>query len=118
MKILTAFIFSAVLANTSYGDDRANLVLRGYVPPSINTKVVHTQLSSSKSLVTFSSQINSKHLRESQKFEVEGLDQSGLDGHIKRVAGNERTIQYDLLINHLASAVVSSKPIFLKISAN
>ena len=93
-------------------------MLRGYVPPAIDTKVVQTQLSSSKSLVMFSSHINSKYLREAQKFEVEGLDQAGMNGQIKILAGNERTIQYELLINHLKSIMPSSKPIFLKISAN
>lgn len=112
-------MFLAVISSThSYADDRASLVLRAYVPPAINTRVIHTQLSSSKSLVTFSSQINSRHLRESQKFEVEGLDQSGIEGHIKKVAGNDRTIQYELLINHLSTALLTSRPIFLKISAN
>lgn len=111
---LLALSFSFV----ALADDRTNLVLRGYVPSAINTRVTQTQLSSSKSLVTFSSQINSRHLRESQKFEVEGLDQSGLEGHIKQVAGNDRTIQYDLLIHHLSATLAASKPIFLKISAN
>jgi len=112
-------MFLAVISSAhSYADDRASLVLRAYVPPAINTRVIQTKLSSSKSLVTFSSQINSRHLRESQKFEVEGLDQSGIEGHIKKVAGNDRTIQYELLINHLSTALLTSRPIFLKISAN
>jgi len=112
-------MFMAALVSThTYAGDRTTLMLRGYVPPSINTHVVQTQISSLKSLVTFSSQINSRHLRESQKFEVEGLNQSGLEGHIKLVAGNDRTIQYDLLINHLSNSLITSKPIFLKISAN
>lgn len=118
MKISIVFIFSIMLSSQVVGDDRTNLVLRGYVPPSINTKVVQVQLSSSKSLISFSSQINSKHLSESQKFEVEGLEQTGLDGHVKHVTGNDRTIQYDLLINHLKNSIASSKPIYLKISAN
>lgn len=118
MKILTLFFLTTVIFFEVVADDRTNLVLRGYVPPSINTKIIQVQLSSSKSLVSFSSQINSKYMRESQKFEVEGLDQSGLDGHINRVVGNDRTIQYDLLINHLSASLASSKPIFLKISAN
>lgn len=118
MKVSTILLLSLSFSTHIYADDRINLVLRGYVPPAINTRVTQTQLSSSKSLVTFSSQINSRHLRESQKFEVEGLDQSGIEGHIKLVAGNDRTIQYDLLINHLSASLATSKPIFLKISAN
>lgn len=114
---IITFLALSISANL-HADDRVNLVLRGYVPPAINTRITQTQLSSSKSLVTFSSQINSRHLRESQKFEVEGLDQSGIEGHIKLVAGNDRTIQYDLLINHLSASLATSKPIFLKISAN
>lgn len=118
MKTLVIFFLFAAISSQVFGDDRTNLVLRAYVPPSINTKIVQVQLSSSKSLVSFSSHINSKHMRESQKFEVEGLDQSGLDGHIKKIVGSDRMIQYDLLINHLSASIISSKPIFLKISAN
>lgn len=103
----------------SVADDRENLMLRGYVLPSIRTKILQTQLSASKSLVTFSSHINSRYVREGQKFEVEGLDQVGLESQIKLIAGGERTIQYELLINRLKTSVPSTgKPIFLKISAN
>lgn len=93
-------------------------MLRAFVRPSINTKIVQTRLSASKSLVTFSSQINSRHLREGQTFEVEGLDQAGMESHVKLVAGNDRTIQYELLINQLKASMPSERPIFLKISAN
>lgn len=109
---------AALLSTHSYAGERSSVLLRGHVPLAINTHIAQTQLSSLKSLVSFSSQINSQYSRESQKFEVEGLDQSGIEGHIKLVAGNDRTIQYDLLINHLSNSLVSSKPIFLKISAN
>ncbi|MBY0412750.1 MAG: hypothetical protein K2Q18_01225 [Bdellovibrionales bacterium] len=117
MKALSAlgliFFFTHVSA-----DDRASIMLRGIVPPSVRTKVVQTELSSSLSLVTFSSQINSRYVRETQKFEVEGLDQDGMESHIKLVAGNDRTIQYELLINRLKSVAREERPIFLKISAN
>lgn len=118
MRFTITLFLASLFSNQSHSDDRVNLMMRGYVPPSINTIIVQTQLSSSKSLVTFSSQINSKHLQESQKFEVEGLDQAGMDGHVKLVAGNDRTIQYELLINHLKDVMPDQKPIFLKISAN
>ena len=99
--------------------ERENLMLRGYVFPSINTKIIQTDLSASKSLVTFSTQINSRWKREGQKFEVEGLDQAGMEAHIKNIAGNDRTIQYELLIQRLKTSKASSEhPIFLKISAN
>lgn len=111
---LTLFFIAEALAT-----ERENLMLRGYVFPSINTKIVQTDLSTSKSLVTFSSQINSKWKREGQKFEVEGLDQAGMESHVKHVAGNDRTIQYELLIERLRTTKASEhKPIFLKISAN
>jgi hypothetical protein len=107
------------ITNLALSADRENLMLRGYVLPSINTKIVQTELSASKSLVTFSSQINSKFTHEGQKFEVEGLDQAGMESHIKQIEGHDRTIQYELLINHLkASLMTKGKPIFLKISAN
>jgi len=118
MRAYTILFLALVFSTSSFADDRTTLMLRGYVPPAIDTRVVQTQLSSSKSLVTFSSHINSKYLREAQKFEVEGLDQVGMDGHIKLLAGNDRTIQYELLINHLKAVMPDSRPIFLKISAN
>ena len=118
MRAYTILFLALLSSYYSVADDRTTLMLRGYVPPAIDTKVVQTQLSSSKSLVTFSSQINSKHSRETQKFEVEGLNQEGFDGQMKLLAGNDRTIQYELLINHLKAIMPKSKPIFLKISAN
>ena len=111
---LTFFYFVEAVAA-----ERENLMLRGYVFPTINTKIIQTDISTSKSLVTFSTQINSRWKREGQKFEVEGLDQAGMESHIKSVAGNDRTIKYELLIEHLkTSKAAEHKPIFLKISAN
>lgn len=105
-------------ALTAHSGERAFVVLKAFVPPTMNTKIVQTQLSSSASLFTFSSVINSKYLREQQKFEVVGLDQDGLEGQIKLIAGNSRTIQYELLIKHLKATMPAYKPIFLKITAN
>jgi hypothetical protein len=117
-SIIISFI-ALMITNLSIAADRENLMLRGYVPPSFNTKIVQAELSPSQSLVTFFSQINSKFVREGQKFEVEGLDQAGMESHIKQIEGKDRTIQYELLINHLkASNLSKGKPIFLKISAN
>ncbi len=117
MKTFLAFI-SLIFSFTAVADPSARLVLRAYVPPSINTTVSQTQISSSKSLVMFSSQMNSKHLKDQQKFEVEGLDQSGLESNLKKIAGNDRTVQYELLVNHLKDTMPVHRPIFLKISAN
>lgn len=117
MKTFLAFILLS-LSSLVHADGSARLVLRAYVPPAINTKISQTQLSSSRSLVTFSSQINSRYLKDQQKFEVEGLDQSGLEASLKKIAGNERTIQYELLVKHLRDTMPVHRPIFLKISAN
>lgn len=57
-------------------------------------------------------------MREAQKFEVEGLEESGLEAKLTAVAGSGRTIQYELLVNHLQDTMPVYKPIFLKISAN
>lgn len=119
MRLLLIVLSSMIITNLAFSADRENLMLRGYVLPSINTKIVQTELSPSKSLVTFSSQINSKFSREGQKFEVEGLDQAGMESHIKEIEGIDRTIQYELLINRLKTSMkTNGKPIFLKISAN
>ena len=118
MKAIIPLIASLVFTTQSYAEERVNLVLRAYVPRSISTKISQIQLSSSKSLVKFSSQINSKHIKETQKFEIEGLDQSGFSGKIQLVAGNERSVSYELLVKHLNTSLSNDRPIFLKISAN
>ena len=118
MKVIIPFIAYVLYFTQSFAQERVNLMLRANVPSTISTKISQTQLSSSKSLVKFSSQINSKHVYEGQKFEVEGLDQLGVSGQIKLVTGADRTISYELLIRNLKSSISLNKPIFLKISAN
>ncbi len=117
MKTLLALI-TITFSTQSMADGSSRLVLQAYVPPTINTTIRQMQLSSSKSLVLFSSQVNYKHLNHLQKFEVEGLNQSGLEATLKKMAGNDRTIQYELLVKHLRDTMPDHKPIFLKISAN
>ena len=99
-------------------DSSTHLVLRAIVPPSIKTSISQTNISSTKSLWIFSSQINSQYLRESQKFEIEGLDQKGIESHVKKVTAKDRTIQYELLVQRLQATLITERPIFLKISAN
>lgn len=118
MKAFLSIIFATTCSFSTQAAERTYLVLKAFVPLSINTQISQTQLSSSQSLVTFSSQVNSKFIRERQKFEVEGLNQAGLEGRIRRVAGNGRTVQYELLVKHLKATMPADKPIFLKISAN
>lgn len=117
MKAILSIILVATCSYT-YAGTTATLVLRGFVPRAISTKITQTNLSSRTSLVVFTSHINAKHLREGQKFEVEGLDQSGLEAKLSAVTGNDRMIQYELLVNHLRETMPVHKPIFLKISAN
>ncbi|MBC7538951.1 MAG: hypothetical protein H7281_09025 [Bacteriovorax sp.] len=99
-------------------ESRSTLFLRAYVPGSISTNIKEMKLSATQSLWLFSSLSNSRYPRESQKFEVEGLDQAGLEGHIKKVVGTDHTIQYEVLITRLKFSLAPNKPIFLKISAN
>ena len=117
MKTCYGF-FLLLFSSNLWADGNERLVLRAYVPPSINTTVRQTKISSSQSLVLFSSQINSRSLRDQQKFEVEGLDQSGLEAHLKKITNEERSIQYELLVKYLKDTMPVHKPIFLKISAN
>jgi hypothetical protein len=99
-------------------ESRGSLFLRAYVPPSVTTSIKESKLSSTKSLWLFSSVMNSQYISEGQKFEVEGLDQEGLESEVKEIVGKDRTIQYEVLINRLKSKTPNNKPIFLKISAN
>jgi len=117
MKIFLRASFLCLFSLNVYSDDRNTLVFRAYVPPSISTRVITTQLSRSQSLVTFSSQMNSRFHEEQQKFEVEGLNQKGLESSLKKVR-NGRIIQYELLVKCIKDNMHNEKPIFLKISAN
>ena len=107
-----------LISSTVKAETSGMLFLRSYVASSITTTVKESKISSNKSLWLFSSQMNSSHPTESQKFEVEGLDQAGLESHIKKITGNDRTIQYEVLINRLKNSATIDRPIFLKISAN
>ena len=102
----------------AHSSETGSVLLRAIVPPTMSTQIKHTQLSSTKSLVTFSSQTNSNISKDLQKIEVEGLDQFGLEGTLKKITNNERSIQYELLVNHLKSTFTINKSIFLKITAN
>ena len=118
MKAIISIVASVFFTTQTLAQDRVNLMLRGYVPSSISTKISQFQISSSKRLVKFSSHINSKRINEGQKFEIEGLDQPGLSGQFKLVAGSDRSVSYELLIKSLKSSLSKDKSIFLKISAN
>lgn len=118
MKLTLTFIFVTLFSFQTYARTNANLVIRGFVASSVNTKITQTQLSSRTSLIIFSSQINGKHFREGQKFEVYGLEQSGLEATLTAVTGSDRMIQYELLVNHLKETMPAHRPIFLNISAN
>ncbi len=98
--------------------DTGSVLLRAIVPPTMSTQIKQVQLSSTRSLITLSSQSNSNFSKDLQKIEVDGLDQSGLEGTLKKITNNERSIQYELLVNHLKSTMPIHKPIFLKITAN
>jgi hypothetical protein len=115
---LTLLFLLSHISLDAHAESRSVLFLRAYVPPSINTNITESKLSATQSLWVFRSQMNSRYSSEGQKFEVEGLDQLGLEAHIKKVVGSDRTIQYELLINQLKSSMPIDKPIFLKISAN
>jgi len=118
MKVIIPFLATILSSTLTHAEERVNLVLRAYVPPAISTKISQTQLSSSSSLVKFSSQVNSKYIKEGQKFEVEGLEESGLSGKIEMVGGSERSISYEMLVKNLNTSLSKDRPIFLKISAN
>ena len=117
MKAYLLFIF-IISSTCTYAGTNGTLVLRGFIPRAISTKITQTNISSRKSLFMFQSSINARHSSEGQKFEVEGLDQSGLEATLTAVTGNDRMIQYELLVNHLQNTMPAHKPIFLKISAN
>ena len=113
LLIATEFISPELKA-----ESRSTLALRAFVPPSMSTNVKESKISSTLSLWLFSSQSNSRYPAEGQKFEVEGLDRIDMEAHIKKIVGNDHTIQHEILINRLKSTMKANKLIFLKISAN
>jgi hypothetical protein len=116
-KILT-ILFTLNFCSNAFAGARSFLFLRSHVPATISTNVKESKVSSTQSRWLFSSQVNSRYSSEGQKFEVEGLDQAGLEAHIKQIVGSDRIIQFEILINQLKYSLPSNKPIFLKISAN
>lgn len=107
------FLVKEVSAET-----RADLVLMGYVQPLIGIQLKEQRESGNQSLFFLSTQTNLEHPTEGQTFEVEGLDQKGLESHIDTITSKDHTIQYAILIKRLQSFMPTNKPILLKISAN
>jgi len=99
-------------------ETHASLFLSANVSHTVSTNIKESQLSATLSLWLLSSQSNSLYPLESQKFEVEGLDQVELESHIKKIISPDRTVQYSILIKQLKEKMKAKKSIFLKISAN
>ena len=113
------FLFCTILIHTDLrANTSASLFLSAFVPGSIKTSIWESRLNSTQTLWLLTSQMNSQYPLEGQKFEVEGLDQAGVEAQIKQIVGNDRTIQHEILISRLKSSLNSNKNIFLKISAN
>ena len=117
MKAILTLILATGTFN-SFAGTNTTLMLRGFVPRTISTKITHSSISSTKSLLTFKSSVNARNMREGQKFEVEGLNQSGLEAKLNAVVGSDRMIHYELFVNRISKTIPEYKPIFLKISAN
>ncbi|MGZ3787305.1 MAG: hypothetical protein ACXVLQ_02215 [Bacteriovorax sp.] len=118
MKITSVGLIILLSFPMVHAETRKELQLRAFVLPSIKTSVKQLRMSSNQFLWIVSNHTNASHSSEEQKFEVEGLDQAGLESHINKVVTKDRTIQYEILINHIKFALPGSRPIFLKISAN
>ncbi len=99
-------------------ETRSDLFLHAHVRPTIGIKLREERLGNNQSRYLISTQTNLENPREGQKFEVEGLDQKGLESHIDKIISKDHTIQYAILIKRLQSHSKSNKPILLKISAN
>jgi hypothetical protein len=95
-----------------------DLSLRAYVPPTSRTSLRERSMSTSQRLWIISNETNVEHAAESQKFELEGLTQPGLEAHISKVISHNRTIQYEILINRISNTLLIQHPIVMNISAN
>jgi len=116
------FFLYLILANlighlSVKAETKSSLFLRAVIPLSLNTKIRQMDLNSNKSLWILTSQNNSQYPLEGRKYEVQGLNQEGMEAHIKKVITKDRTIQHEILISHLKSSI-KKKVIILKISAN
>ncbi len=112
-SIISLFLISKAQATTV-----GELLLAGQVPSVNRTTIKQYNLNSNQLKWIVSSQLNSEHLSETQKFEIEGLDQAGMNSHIKKVESKDHTIQYEILIKHVANPLADARPIFFKITAN
>lgn len=118
-SIICLFLVSLFFSASSLeAGSSASLFLRTFVPPTISTSIKESQLNSNQSLWLLKSQSNAQFPLEGQKYEVEGLDQAGMEAHIKKVTANDRTVQHEILISRLKYSMKNDAVIFLKISAN
>lgn len=111
--IIFPFLISQLQAKTV-----GELHLVAHVRSTSQTHVKQFNLSSNQLKWIVLNQINAEHSSETQKFEIEGLDQEGMDSHIKKIESKDRTIQYEILVNRIKNTLMENKPIFLKITAN
>jgi hypothetical protein len=118
LTILFFFHTALIPIDLEAADKSASVFLRALISNSVKTNIREFHVNSHQTLWLLSSQVNAQYPIEAQKFEVEGLDQVGLEIQISKVMGTNRTIQHKILIDHLKFSMKTSKNIFLKISAN
>lgn len=117
---MKALLFTTLflIFDSAQAESKGTMELRAFVPLTAKTSVSQFNVNEKQALLILSNQVNSEFLQESQKIEVEGISQAGLEAHLQKVVSNKRTVQYHLLINRLKSVAVNNRPIFVKITAN
>ncbi len=121
MRLNLLFILLLQLSAPSWeahAETRSSLFLHAYVPPTLSTKLVQRMIGSNQSLFVLSSQNNMSGSFDTQRVELEGLDQTNLKYEVKRIVTNDRIVRYEIFISGQGSSQTPEKPVLLKISAN
>lgn len=116
--LFSAYLSVLFFGSTLMAGTNSNFHLRAYVPHSIKTSFKEKRLANNRLLWLLTSQMNTQHPFEGQTFEVEGMNQGGLEAKIKTIMGNDRTIRHEILLESLKKSATNDRTIFLKISAN
>lgn len=120
MKLIWSIfvLFSVLLFKIDLKAETGSLYLRAFVRPSLKSSLREKRQKQNKILWLYRGQTNSEYPLEGQKFEVEGMDQAGLEAKIVHIAGKDRMIELEILITSLKLSAKNEQPVFLKISAN
>lgn len=119
-KFLSVFLLVSYTLNGNllFAESSGFLQLRAVNSHTSNSKFTITPLTSHKTSVLFSTQTNSKHSEESQKFEFFGNNPNNMAFKIKKISNDNNLTIYQIIITQKSQKQLEDQQVFLKISAN